>query len=1196
MARKSVNERNSTTADDEMVAAIDKDRKEQKKDSSTNRKTINKYLEKSEKNNDNIADTLSNLSDSMKEIGRGVITKDRKSESGSLSNAGKFLLDDLKSLKNTLKDSSKTGDVKEYVDASKMFESLSKSFSDFEMKGIDNSILSDFTNNMKSWSNTFNDMEGQIVKLAIKRTRLINKEIEQKDNELKTLKERMKLLSKESDKYKQFSDEFKNIQADQGKLYEEKMNLEEKANQKVRQSFGQMIKEGWDDAIDKNMGALQGTFHGIVKGIGDKLKLEWDLLKERFKIVRFTARVFKNTYEHVKTAITDMVGKISSHINEVLGPVAEAFDVVKSALQSTWKVAKGIAGVFFGGDKDKDKSSKWLKKLVNLGEGKGLKVRDSNNSISTGEGITEKGLSKAVSTGVEKDTDPEKQTGLLGKMSSYFKRQEKASQRGEKGEKKKGIMGILMGALKGIGALLGTAFGSLFGMGLGTFVFGLLKKGLKFLFNPKKMFKLGIIALLGLMIKDMIKGWIKGETLEDKAILGAVGLLTIPGKIVEWAVNGILGLFGSDFKIDLSPEAIEKGLRNMNKWIFDNVTVPILEFFEKIGDFFTVDIPLFFSVTLPAKFAETKTWIDDNILTPISNFFASIWQLIEDYTPLGWIVKGIKNIIEYFKTPIEGESTFDKIITMATDLFSGIWQLIEDYTPLGWIVKGIKKLEEFFSTPGEDGKSIFDKTIDFFQNIGKRVKEWWENSSVGKMVSKVTGLLGTDKNLKAAKESGIYDKDIIGNSEIDKEKIRQGIENGTVTKEMLNAILADSDMNKENTDWIKKMAEEATTKGSLFTHDIYLEKLFKKSLGIEEDGVDSTVAATQGAMSKLGNYMSSFLPSLAPKGVKKQEKQEEKKSFFSSMADWGKKGLENLGIISKKYETGGRGAGTVSSGKGDYGGVSYGSYQMASRGGQKSTAAQFVKNSKWSDKFEGLQAGSKEFSDQWKEVAAQDLDEFEKAQHEYIKETHFNPLAEKVKEGTGLDVSKRSKAVQEALWSVSVQHGGNTGLVNKSLAGKDQSKMSDQEVLDAINKERTKETASGQLAYFKSSSANVQEGLRNRFTNERQDQQNLLDSVKKPGGKIESAEADKVKAKQEVYLKTQEIMAKKDQDRGEMTRVMKESSLKTDKYQSSMAKKGSNINNTMIASSGGGGGQGSTEIPEEIDNYLLGLTVTGILS
>ena len=217
MARKSVNERNSTTADDEMVAAIDKDRKEQKKDSSTNRKTINKYLEKSEKNNDNIADTLSNLSDSMKEIGRGVITKDRKSESGSLSNAGKFLLDDLKSLKNTLKDSSKTGDVKEYVDASKMFESLSKSFSDFEMKGIDNSILSDFTNNMKSWSNTFNDMEGQIVKLAIKRTRLINKEIEQKDNELKTLKERMKLLSKESDKYKQFSDEFKNIQADQGK-------------------------------------------------------------------------------------------------------------------------------------------------------------------------------------------------------------------------------------------------------------------------------------------------------------------------------------------------------------------------------------------------------------------------------------------------------------------------------------------------------------------------------------------------------------------------------------------------------------------------------------------------------------------------------------------------------------------------------------------------------------------------------------------------------------------------------------------------------------------------------------------------------------------------------------------------------------------------------------------------------------------
>lgn len=38
-----------------------------------------------------------------------------------------------------------------------------------------------------------------------------------------------------------------------------------------------------------------------------------------------------------------------------------------------------------------------------------------------------------------------------------------------------------------------------------------------------------------------------------------------------------------------------------------------------------------------------------------------------------------------------------------------------------------------------------------------------------------------------------------------------------------------------------------------------------------------------------------------------------------------------LGELSEKFETGGRGAGTVSGGQGDPGGASYGSYQMSSK-------------------------------------------------------------------------------------------------------------------------------------------------------------------------------------------------------------------------------------------------------------------------
>src|SRR5215211_8493937 len=53
----------------------------------------------------------------------------------------------------------------------------------------------------------------------------------------------------------------------------------------------------------------------------------------------------------------------------------------------------------------------------------------------------------------------------------------------------------------------------------------------------------------------------------------------------------------------------------------------------------------------------------------------------------------------------------------------------------------------------------------------------------------------------------------------------------------------------------------------------------------------------------------------------------------------GKALADALGALSAKYETGGRGPGTVSTGAGDPGGVSYGSYQMATKMG---TVARFI--------------------------------------------------------------------------------------------------------------------------------------------------------------------------------------------------------------------------------------------------------------
>ena len=51
-------------------------------------------------------------------------------------------------------------------------------------------------------------------------------------------------------------------------------------------------------------------------------------------------------------------------------------------------------------------------------------------------------------------------------------------------------------------------------------------------------------------------------------------------------------------------------------------------------------------------------------------------------------------------------------------------------------------------------------------------------------------------------------------------------------------------------------------------------------------------------------------------------------------------GRKELGKLSEEFETGGRGPGTVSTGVGDAGGVSYGSYQMTSKNG--GTVLRFV--------------------------------------------------------------------------------------------------------------------------------------------------------------------------------------------------------------------------------------------------------------
>lgn len=190
----------------------------------------------------------------------------------------------------------------------------------------------------------------------------------------------------------------------------------------------------------------------------------------------------------------------------------------------------------------------------------------------------------------------------------------------------------------------------------------------------------------------------------------------------------------------------------------------------------------------------------------------------------------------------------------------------------------------------------------------------------------------------------------------------------------------------------------------------------------------------------------------------------------ASVADW------SLGKTSKHYESGNGGAGTISSGKGDHGGVSYGSYQLSSKAG---TLTKFLKQSPYGAQFDGLTPGSPEFNAKWKEVAKNDPN-FGSAQHEFVKSTHYDPMAAGLKKD-GIDVEGRGAAVKDAVWSTAVQFGGDSKLIQRALKGKDASKMTDAEMISAIQDYK----ATNNESLFSKSSAAVRASTLARAANEK---------------------------------------------------------------------------------------------------------------
>ncbi|WP_413726664.1 hypothetical protein [Sodalis sp. RH16] len=190
-----------------------------------------------------------------------------------------------------------------------------------------------------------------------------------------------------------------------------------------------------------------------------------------------------------------------------------------------------------------------------------------------------------------------------------------------------------------------------------------------------------------------------------------------------------------------------------------------------------------------------------------------------------------------------------------------------------------------------------------------------------------------------------------------------------------------------------------------------------------------------------------------------------------------------LGKTSERYESAGRGPGVISTGRGDYGGVSYGRYQFSSK---LKVVHKFISCSKFNKEFDRLEPATAEFNNKWKLISETYRDEFSKEQHDYIKNTHYDVQMNFLKRN-GIIITNSNAAIHDLVWSTSVQIGPATTLIIRALAGRVFQNLSEKDVITLVQDYKHDHVEE----IFKSS-PKLWNDLRSRAKNEKRDLLKLL--------------------------------------------------------------------------------------------------------
>lgn len=192
----------------------------------------------------------------------------------------------------------------------------------------------------------------------------------------------------------------------------------------------------------------------------------------------------------------------------------------------------------------------------------------------------------------------------------------------------------------------------------------------------------------------------------------------------------------------------------------------------------------------------------------------------------------------------------------------------------------------------------------------------------------------------------------------------------------------------------------------------------------------------------------------------------------------------DIGTLSERYESNGDPAAI---GRDRTGGYSYGTYQIATKVGTMNSFLSYM--NQYPDMYSQLQSaggnagatsGTTAFKNTWISLAADP--QFKQAQHDFIQVTHYDKLVKKIKNDTGIDIcdGTHCNGLQDAVWSISVQHGPGSRIPTLGISNAGGS-PTDDDIINAIFDERDNVNK-----YFASSTAKVKQSVANRFTYERQ--------------------------------------------------------------------------------------------------------------